>query len=175
MGKVPAGLVAGPLDGREPVWIQQGGAWKRTTTGAIAALAGLDFAALTTRLAVIERAIGIERTAREEADAATGQRLAAVESQPEEAAHFTASAKMPALSLVAPVTLTLTGLIPARAGDRVRAGEAVVVAPRTSLPGGVNIAAATATADDVVTLQLNTTVHLGAGTKALVWDVTVLR
>ncbi|MGU3417635.1 hypothetical protein [Methylobacterium sp. D54C] len=102
-------------------------------------------------------------------------RLSALEGRPEEVAHFTASAKLPAITLLAPVTLTLTGLVPARVGDVLKAGEQVEVAPATPLPANVNIAAAIVTADGTVVVQLTAGVSISAGAAPITWNISALR
>jgi hypothetical protein len=168
-------LVAEPLDGTEPVWVQQGGAWKRTTTAAIAALAGVDLTSFAARLTAVEKALSGEITARQTTDTAQAGRIAALEGRPEEVAHFTGSAKLPAIAVATTTALTLTGLVPAVTGDRVRKGEAVIVEPATALPAGANIAAAYAPADDTVVVQITAGLAISPGAAPIIWNITVLR
>jgi hypothetical protein len=136
------------LDGTEMVRVLKGGRWYLAPVTAVAAL--YDAAGLTAR-------------------------LAALEARPEEAAHFTAAAKLPALSVLAPVSLTLTGLKPARAGDVLRAGETVLVEPATALPAGVNLSAAFVPVDGAVSLQLTASLSVAAGAAPIAWNITALR
>ncbi|MDE4912791.1 hypothetical protein PQI07_19090 [Methylobacterium sp. 092160098-2] len=137
-----------PLDGTEMVRVLKGGRWYLATIAAVAAL--YDASALTARLATIE-------------------------AKPEEAAHFTASATLPSLTVLSPISLTLTGLKPARLGDMLKAGETVLVEPATPLPAGVNLSAAVATADGAVSLQLTASLSVAAGAAPIVWNITALR
>ncbi|MBE7245834.1 MAG: hypothetical protein INR63_12845 [Actinomycetospora chiangmaiensis] len=184
-----------PLDGTEMVRVLKDGRWYLAPVTAIAAL--YDASGLTARLAADEAALAQETAARQAADAseasaraggdateavarsaadaaATG-RLTALEARPEEVAHFTASAKLPALSALGPVTLTLTGLVPAKANDVLKAGETVQVEPATPLPAGINLSAAVVTADGTVSLQLTASLSLAAGAAPIVWNISALR
>lgn len=114
-------------------------------------------------------------TAREAVDSDQGSRITAIEGRPEEAAHFTASAKLPAITALQPVTLALTSLTPARPGDVLRKGEPVTVTPATALPAGVNIAAAYVPADGTVAVQLTTGISIALGTVPVAWGITVHR
>ncbi|TXN67271.1 hypothetical protein [Methylobacterium sp. WL6] len=138
------------LDGTEQFRVLLGGRFYVVPVSAITALVAPSVAALSARLAIIE-------------------------GRPEEVAHFTASAKLPPLTAGQSVMLTLTGLVPAVSGDRIRKGEAVQVASAAALPAGVNIAAAYAAADDTVAVQLTTGLNLAAGTVAVAWNLTALR
>jgi len=148
----------------------------RGAADAAEALARSDTAtALSAEVQARRTADAAEAKARGDADTAQAARAAALEAKPEEAAAFTASAKLPALTALLPVTLTLTGLVPARAGDVLRAGERVVVAPAAALPAGLNIAAAFVSADGVVSVQLTTGLTLAAGAAPIGWNITALR
>ncbi|SDA12843.1 hypothetical protein SAMN02799622_00827 [Methylobacterium sp. UNC378MF] len=100
-------------------------------------------------------------------------RLAALEGRPEEVAHFTASAKLPNAAALASFTLTLTGLVPARAGDVLKAGEQVEV--RAKLPAGLEMGLPLVTADGTVAVSFKTTLALSAGTTPVTFDITALR
>lgn len=123
------------------------------------------------RLAAAE----VRLSAREATDTDQGARIAALEGRPEEAAHFTALAKLPAITALQPVTLTLASLVPARAGDVLRKGEPVTVTPAAALPAGVNIAAAFVPADGTVAVQLTTGISIALGTVPIAWSITVHR
>lgn len=115
-----------------------------------------------------------EAATRSSTDTAQAARLAGLEARAEEAVHFTASAKLPAIALLADVPLVLS-VTPVKAGDALKAGEDIVVEPGGALPAGVLIASARVTADNVVTLQLRATIALSAQTTATPWSVVALR
>lgn len=189
-----------PLDGTEMVRVLKDGRFYMAPLSAVAAVilapalariaalevggaaqvardAGQDAALAQEAVArqAIAASVSTEAAARAAVDTAQGARLAALEAKPEEVAHFTASAKLPALSVLAPVTLTLTGLVPARAGDVLKAGETITVEPAAPLPAGINIAAAIVTADGTVSLQLTASLSVTAGAAAIVWNISALR
>lgn len=127
------------------------------------------------RLTAVEKALSGEISARQTTDAAQSGRIAALEGRAEEVAHFTGSAKLPAIAVASTTPLTLTTLVPAVTGDRVRKGEAVIVEPATALPAGVNIAAAYAPADDTVVVQITAGLAISLGAAPIAWNITVLR
>lgn len=107
--------------------------------------------------------------------AALAARVAALEGRPEEAAHFTATAKLPTIAALASVTLTLTGLIAARAGDALKADETVSVEPAAPLPPGLNLSTATVPADGTVAVQMSASVAIAASATPILWNITALR
>ncbi|MBE7196750.1 MAG: hypothetical protein INR70_02960 [Parafilimonas terrae] len=133
-----------------------------------------DAAEVLARQAVTA-ALSAEASTRQTTDAAQAGRISALESRPEEVAHFIGSAKLPAISVASTTALTLAGLVPAVTGDRVRKGEAVIVEPATALPAGVNIAAAYAPADDTVVVQITAGLAVSLGAAPITWNITVLR
>ncbi len=182
------------LDGSEMIRVLKNGRlYPAPITAVLDLRASPAIAGLTARLDALEAALAAEGRARAAADATaasaltaettarqgvdTGQaaRIAALEGRPEEAAHFTASAKLPAITALQPVTLTLASLVPARAGDVLRKGEPVTVTPATALPAGVNIAAAFVPADGSVAVQLTTGISIALGTVPIAWSITVHR
>lgn len=123
----------------------------------------------------MEKALSGEISARQFTDASQSGRITALEGRPEEVAHFTGSARLPAIAVASTTPLTLTGLVAAAAGDRVRKGEAVIVEPATALPAGVNIAATYAPADDTVVVQITAGLAIPLGASLITWNITVLR
>lgn len=165
-----------PLDGSEMIRVLKNGRlYFAPVTAVLDPRMGAALAALTARLDALEAALAAEGRARAAADTGLATRASALEARPEEVAHFTASAKLPTLAALATVTLTLTGLVPARVGDLVRKGEAVSVEPATALPAGISIAAVSVPADGTVAVQLLATLAIGAGTTPLSWLITALR
>lgn len=139
-----------PLDGTEMVRVLKGGRYYMAPLTAVLDLLGLP-AALGPILA----------------------RLNALEGRPEEVAHFTASAKLPVIAALASFTLPLTNLVPARAGDTLKAGEQVEV--RAKLPAGIDMGLPLVTADGTVAVPLKATLALSAGTAPIAFDITALR
>lgn len=160
----PSPLLAGPLDGSEPVWVLQGGRWRSTTSGAIVGLAGASLTALGQRIDALGATV-----------AAQAARLAALEGRPEEVAHFTAFAKLPAIAAGAGVDLPLTGLVPARTGDVLRKDEDIAVSCATALPAGVTPSNTRVTADGTVVVRLTALALIQAGTAALTWKIVAQR
>ncbi|WFS07796.1 hypothetical protein [Methylobacterium sp. 391_Methyba4] len=139
-----------PLDGTEMVRVLKDGRFYMAPISAVVDLLGLP-----TALAPILA------------------RLAALEGRPEEVAHFTASAKLPSVAALATFTLTLTGLVPARAGDILKAGEQVEV--RAKLPAGVEMGLPSVTADGTVAVPCKATLAVSASTAPVVFDIVALR
>lgn len=102
-------------------------------------------------------------------------RVVVLEGRPEEVAHFSASAKLPALAALSTFNLTLTGLVPARAGDVLKAGERVSVAPTAPLPDGLALLTATVPSDNTVLLRISAGLALAAGSSPVVWGIAALR
>lgn len=135
------------------------------------ARAGADTAEATAR----QQGDTAEAKTRSGADTAQAARLAALEAKAEEAAHFTASAALPAITALLPVTLTPTSRVPAKTGDVLKAGQSVSVEPATALPAGVHIASARVLADGQVAVQLTTGISIALQATPIVWNITALR
>lgn len=102
-------------------------------------------------------------------------RVAALEGRPEEVAHFSTSAKLPAIAALATISLTLKNLVPARAGDVLRAGERVSVAAAVALPDGITPLGAIVPSDGTVVLRLSASLAVAAGASAIPWSIAALR
>ncbi len=183
MARPPMPLLpkAGPIQGTETTIVSQDGVPRRLEIGAVLKAHEQRLAALekapsdqAARDTAQDAALAQEAAARASADGSAGTRMKALEDRPEEVAHFTATKALPTIALGASITLSLTGLVPARAGDVVRAGESVDAQPRVALPAGLNVAAVSAPADGRVDVQLTAGLAITGGA-AVVWDVVVLR
>ncbi len=141
-----------PLDGTEMVRVFKGGRYYMAPLTAVLDLLGLP-AALGPILA----------------------RLNALEGRPEEVAHFTASAKLPSIAALASFTLTLTNLVPARAGDTLKAGEQVEVRPVAPLPAGLEMGVPLVTADGTVAVPFKAGVAVSSSSAPAAFAITVLR
>lgn len=106
---------------------------------------------------------------------ALAARVVALEARPEEVAHFAASAKFPTIAALAKVSLTLTGLAPARADDVLRAGERISVVPVLPLPDGLTLLSWSVAADNTVVLRLSASVALAASSAPFLWGIVALR
>lgn len=107
--------------------------------------------------------------------AALSSRVSALEGKPEEVAHFAASARMPNVAALSAFTLTLTGLVPARAGDVLKAGEAIAVNVVGGLPSGVTmVAPPTVPTDGTVVLSFVASLALSSPAP-LAWAISALR
>lgn len=175
-----------PLTGAEYVMVMQvdpASGQYRPHQVRLSDILAIGAAAQATRDAARDAALALEGGARQTADAAevggrgsaVTARLLALEAKSEEVAHFVAAAKLPALSALGPVTLTLAGLVPAKAAEVLRDGETVQVEPATPLPAGVNLSAAVATANGTVSLQLTASLLIAAGSAPIIWNITALR
>lgn len=146
-----------------------------TGAAAQAACDAAQDAALAQEAGARQAANATEAGARGADDATTIGRLSAIESRPEEIAHFTASAKFLAVAAAASFTLTLTGLSPIRAGDVLKAGEQVEIWPAGAVPTGVTFGRPTVTADGVVALPCTAGLAVAASSAAVPFSLAALR
>ncbi|WCS27214.1 hypothetical protein LOK46_10475 [Methylobacterium sp. NMS14P] len=106
---------------------------------------------------------------------ALAARVAALEGKPEEVAHFGAVAALPNVAALAKFTITLTNLVPARAGDALKAGESVSVQPLAALPDGVTlIGPPTVPSDGTVLLRFSAALAMSAAAP-IPWAISALR
>lgn len=119
--------------------------------------------------------LGAQMTALQAALTAVTARISALEARPEEVAHFGGSARLPNVAAMATFTVTLSGLMPARAGDVLKAGEAITVNVVGGLPTGVTMVAPPAVPiDGTVVLSFAASVALSSAVP-LAWAISALR
>lgn len=86
----------------------------------------------------------------------------------------TPSTALPAVTLLAPSSVTLTVFTPRVAGDALAAGEPITVTPSAALPGGLNVSYAIVTATNTVVIGLASTVSIAVGS-SVAWTVVAHR